>query len=516
MAKPKAVIAAGNKFTGEAAVRTIEAGGNAFDAVVAAIAMSFVSEPVLSSPGGGGFLMARPAGQNPVIIDFFTQTPRKAGKAEALDFYPAHAHFGATSQEFHIGQGSVATPGMVAGLFHIHEKFCRLEMKDLFGPAVRLARVGHPFDRFQSEILRIVSPIMLSTDPSRAVFGSKQAEGMSLIPGEPHKVPDLGDFLSDLALKGADFFYSGEVAQLLATQTSEKGLMTGEDLKSYKVIEREPLEVRLSLGDFYTNPAPSSGGTLIGFALKLLEEAGAARAALNDRDWYVLLAEVMEMTNLVRTNSGFALDHSEKISKSVLLPRSITRYLEMLEARAHKAGGTTHISVVDAEGNLAAATLSNGEGSGIMVPGCGFMLNNMLGEEDINPRGFFNWEPNTRISSMMSPSYFQGKDLEVVLGSGGSNRIRSAIFQVLATYLFRPEGLQGAVDHHRLHFEDLLNIEGGFPDAIVRELEAVYEKSHRWSDISVFFGGVHAAAQRQGELEGAADRRRGGVVLSVS
>ena len=142
------MVAAGHELTAAAAAEILQDGGNAFDACVAGLFMTFVAEAVFASPGGGGFLMARRAGSDKItLFDFFAETPRKRRPASEIDFYPIYADFGPAKQEFHIGAGSSATPGMVPGLFAMHQELCRLPMKRLVEPAVRAARAGFPLDR---------------------------------------------------------------------------------------------------------------------------------------------------------------------------------------------------------------------------------------------------------------------------------------------------------------------------------------------------------------------------------
>lgn len=177
--------------------------------------------------------------------------------------------------------------------------------------------------------------------------------------------------------------------------------------------------------------------------------------------------------------------------------------------------GTTHISVADAAGNLASLTLSNGEGSSYVLPGRGFMLNNMLGEEDLNPGGFHSMPPGIRLASMMTPTIARlANGSQVALGSGGSNRIRSAILQVLTNMLDYDMGLKQAVEAPRLHLEgSKLNVEPGFSSAALEALEAEWPDAERWPSANLFFGGVHAVERfANGEFHAAGDPRRGGAV----
>ena len=181
--------------------------------------------------------------------------------------------------------------------------------------------------------------------------------------------------------------------------------------------------------------------------------------------------------------------------------------------------GTTHISVADDEGNVASLTASNGEGSAYVLPGTGILLNNMLGEEDLNPKGFHQWQPDRRLASMMSPLVaLQADGRKLALGTGGSNRIRSAITQVMLNSCHLGMPLQQAIDAPRLHLEGhKLSIEPGFDVQFDQWLEQQFgesaPQSHVWPAPNLFFGGVHAVrAGRDGEFEGVGDARRNGAV----
>jgi gamma-glutamyltranspeptidase/glutathione hydrolase len=177
------------------------------------------------------------------------------------------------------------------------------------------------------------------------------------------------------------------------------------------------------------------------------------------------------------------------------------------------SGGTTHISVADADGNAAAMTLSNGEGSGYVVPGTGIMLNNMLGEDDLHPDGFHASPPGERVASMMAPTLvLSGGEVALIVGSGGSKRIRTALVQVITAVVDHGLDVAAAVEAPRLHWDgDCLQVEPGFDETVLTGLEARWPLN-RWPECNLYFGGVHAADPRG---QAAGDPRRGGhgVVL---
>jgi gamma-glutamyltranspeptidase/glutathione hydrolase len=184
-----------------------------------------------------------------------------------------------------------------------------------------------------------------------------------------------------------------------------------------------------------------------------------------------------------------------------------------------RLGSTTHIAVLDDEGACATVTCSNGSCSGVIVPGTGMHLNNMLGEEDLNPLGFHRHEPGRRIPSMMAPTVvLRDGQPEVALGSAGSNRIRSAILQTILAVVDDGLGAQDAVNRPRVHYEGGVveaepGVDGGGLDALERDGWRV----QRWNQRNLYFGGVQAVARDpdSGELTGGGDPRRGGVAVLV-
>ncbi len=176
--KKHGAVAAGHDVTAGAAARVLEEGGNAFDAVIAAMWAACVAEPVLASLGGGGFVMARPAGKPPCLYDFFVETPLEKRAREDLEFESRLATFaGGVTQEFHGGYGSVATPGVVAGLFKIHHDLAGLPMAQLAEPAIMAARDGIELDAFQRYVMGIVEPLLGFSPDSRKIFGKPDHQG---------------------------------------------------------------------------------------------------------------------------------------------------------------------------------------------------------------------------------------------------------------------------------------------------------------------------------------------------
>jgi gamma-glutamyltranspeptidase/glutathione hydrolase len=516
----KGAVAAGHPGTAEAAREILDDGGNAFDAALAGFCAATVAEPVLCSLGGGGFLLARPAEGKPCLYDFFVETPQRRRAVADIDFFPILVDFGTATQEFHIGLGAAATPGAVKGLFEVHRDLGSLPMRRLVEPAVRLAREGFEVREIDAYVYGVISPVLFAGTESKAVF--IRPDGKLHQVGDHFTQPTVADTLEALAQEGADLFYAGELGRRLVTACREGGgQVTAEDLAAYRVERRAPLERRYRTAHILTNPPPSSGGILIAFALELLAGCDLAGVGFGSAEHMATLTRVMALTNRARIESRLheALDEAEEAAAAARLldPGLLAAYAQVA-GQAVSTRGTTHLSVVDAAGNVAALSLSNGEGCGTMVPDSGIMLNNMLGEQDLNPLGFHVWPENSRISSMMAPSLaFLPNGSMAALGTGGSNRIRTAILQVLINLIDFRQDAETAVMAPRLHFEDgVANLEEGFDGATRKAVADLSDKLVDWPPHSFFFGGVHSVARSaEGALAAAGDPRRQGVAVVV-
>ena len=231
----KGVVACGNPITADTAAKVLREGGNAFDAALAAMCAACVAEPVLCSLGGGGFLLARLADGESRLYDFFTHTPADPRPADEIEFYAKHADFGPARQEFHIGMGSIAVPGLVKGLFAAHDELGRMPMRRIVEPAVALARDGVAIEPLQARIFEFVSAIYLATAASRALFGSALEDDALLQAGERYSAPDFADALEAIAREGADLFYRGEIAaRMLGDCRDDGGHLTRADLEDTK------------------------------------------------------------------------------------------------------------------------------------------------------------------------------------------------------------------------------------------------------------------------------------------
>ncbi|KOP23940.1 gamma-glutamyltranspeptidase [Hapalosiphon sp. MRB220] len=515
--KTHGVIAAGHEKTASAAAEMFELGGNAFDAAAAGMLASFVTESMLTSAAGGGFLLAHSKENQNILFDFFTQTPLQKTSMHEIDFYPVEVDFGDAVQSFHIGLGAMAVPGNILGVFEVHNKLGRLPFDVVASPAIHYAQNGIEINEFQAYILNLLKPILLASNESRKIYAPN---GKLKTIGEILVMKDFAATLTELVARGTEYFYSGELAEKLVQDCQNRGgYLTLEDLKNYRVIRRKPLEFNYRGHTLLTNPPPSSGGTLIAFSLALLSSIDFTNIEFGSPHHLQILSLVMRFTNEARKNGYDAYIYHPELAQQFLSHEHFQPYKQLFKTMVNKLGSTTHISIIDSEGNAASVTTSHGEGSGYIIPGTGIMVNNMLGEDDLNPQGFHTWLENQRISSMMSPTIVlkDGKP-EIVLGSGGSKRIRTAIFQVLSNLIDWQMPVCQAVESPRCHWDNnIFNLEPGFHQQDLANLLIDNDtKFISWQEKNMFFGGVNTVSKTAtGLMEAAGDSRRSGVGVII-
>ncbi len=534
MANKTGMVVAGHAATADAGAAILRAGGSAVDAAIAAISTSFCAEPVLTSPGGGGFMLVADANGQSRLYDGFARMPLMASatlssipSAQGLQATPID--FGDSKQTFHIGQASVGTPSLLSMLFAAHRQHGKIPLKDALAPGIDAAKGGVRLNALQASFMLLLQPILSSTDHCKSLHAPHEK---LLTEGELFRNSDLANTLEMLCHEGIDEMYHGDLARHIVAACMPHGLLNIDDMRADQVITRKPINTAIFGGSLLSNPPPSPGGLLISFAASLLD-------GLIDLDetkhipWPVLMSEVLRSASRIRHDQAGSLGldrciQQTDIASKVLDAKYIDRQLEHIRQHlrnpaapeAHESsnrlGSTTHISIIDRDGMAVSLTSSNGEGSGIVVPGTGIHLNNMLGEEDINPLGFHSSPPGLSLPSMMAPSIFMkhGKPA-VILGSGGSNRLRGAILQVLMRHIKFGQDIESAVHAPRLHNEgNRLDIEPDFFSDYDREQCAQMGwELNPWQRQSVYFGGVNAISlDAKGQAHGCGDPRRGGAV----
>ncbi len=523
------VIAAGGPETAAAGATMLEKGGNAVDAVVAAAFASFIAEIGVVHLGGSGVAhLYNPKSGNSLVYDFFSNMPGLDGKTpDKIDFDEVMIDFDATTQSFYLGRASVAVPGNIAGLCQMAADYGRLPLPTLLEPAIKLARDGTAIEPFQANTCQLLEPLYTHTTGMREIF---LKNGRMIQPGEQLYIPHLADTLALLAEEGAGLARNGRLAQaILADQQANGGLLTAADLETYQV--RKTQSIRLVYHDYeILLPPPSSiGGVLTALTLKLLARFEVGKYRHGSAAHLRLLYEAMAATTRARRHwdrwseemppdeavarflsDGFVETYYQEIKESLNRRQPSTAVPEM---PSHNS--TSHISVVDGDGLAVSLTNTAGESAGYVVPGTGYIPNNMLGEIDLHPQGFHTRPAGQRIPTIMTPTIVLHNDqTRLVVGSGGSIRIRSAIFQVLSNLLDFGMLLNDAVNTARVHIEDgVLQCEAGFDETAVNELETMGYPVNRWQKRSIYFGGAHSVSRTDdGRLVAAGDNRRGGSV----
>ena len=519
MKNSKGIVAAGHPITAEAGKMILEAGGNAYDAIAASFFAACLAEPSLASLGGGGFLMAHTNKNENILYDFFVQTPRNKKIDKEMDFYPVEVDFGGAIQAFHVGMASSAVPGGAKGVFQMHSELGRLPIEKVIEPATKFAREGIEMNWFSGLAFELLAEIYKSQKKTLKLFESHEEKGELLREGEILKNPELADFLELLAKKGVDEMYKGDVAKKIVRDMEKMGgLLTIEDLENYEVKKRKAISINYRDAEFISNPPPSAGGVLIAFALKLLEKIDLSKIKFGSPEHIEALIAVMEKAGIARKEKLEKNIREEGIVDEILSEEYIKEFIEDIRNRVNKWGSTTQMSVIDSEGNIASMTATNGEGSGYLMPGTGSVLNNMLGEEDLNPGGFFKWKENQRISSMMAPSIAIKNGIKIALGSAGSNRLRSAILQTTINILDFEKNIEKAVNGPRVHFENgKLDIEEGFSKETIQKIRKKYPKANIWNGKNLFFGGANCVMMDENKkiFSGAGDVRRGGAWIKA-
>jgi len=521
------VIAAGNSYTANAGAEILRQGGNAVDAAVAAAFVSCLAEPALVCLGGSGVAQVFDSGTGQgKVYDFFSNMPGidSEGGSGIIDFRRVQVDFGVAQQVFFIGRASVAVPGLIAGLCKMLEEAGTFSLPAVLAPAIELARSGVPLDQQQAHMVQLISSILRDTRSMAEVF----APGGKLIQqGDLVRFPNLAETLEQLAQEGPHLFYRGKIAQtIVIDQLRAGGFITSRDLEDYQVHSTQAITVPYRGYSLLLPPPSSAGGVLIAFALRLLEVQSLTGVTPLGPDHIRLLAEVMRLTNIARV----------EWEEARYLPGALERflsdsYLDSYQQKLQNAldgnptsepqhppspPNTTHISVADGNGMVVSLTHSGGENAGFVLGKTGVTLNNMLGEMDLHPKGFHTLAPGERLQTMMSPVIVL-KDGQPVLalGSGGSNRLRTAILQVISHRIDFGMSLEEAVNAPRVHFEDnVLQLEKGIEAKVAFALERLYEVN-RWMERSMFFGGVHAVCKQGDDWVAVGDSRRGGYTIRV-
>jgi gamma-glutamyltranspeptidase / glutathione hydrolase len=505
-----------------AGLKILQAGGNAVDAAVAVGFALAVTHPAAGNLGGGGFMLVRRSDGTAVFLDFRERAPLKASRDMYLDAS------GRPTQDSRVGYRASGVPGTVRGLELAHRKFGSRKWSELLEPAVQLAAQGFPVSHGLAQSLKASRQLLGSHPESKRIFLSN---GTFYEPGDRLTQPELARTLARIRDQGSRGFYEGETARALAADMVANGGLIGlEDLRAYEAVERKPLAGRFRNLEILTAPPPSSGGIGILQMLGMLEGTDYQASGAGSAASLHYLAEVMRR---------FFADRSRYLGDpdfvSLPVDKLLSReYIERQRASIDPARATpstnlapawpepsqtTHYTVVDAEGNVAAVTytLNGSYGSGVTARGLGFLLNNEMDDFAAKPGhpnlfGLVQGEANAiaprkrPLSSMTPTIVLRGGRFYMALGSPGGPTIINTVLQVLVNVVDFGMNIQEAVDWPRIHHQwlpDELIMERGFsPDTV-----ALLKSRGHQVRIRQSIGDVAAVLSAEGWLQGAADGR---------
>ncbi len=511
----RGAVAGGSPLTVEAGLWALREGGNAIDAAIAAQLMACVAEPLLTGMGGAGLALVRFDGQVEVV-DLFSTVPHlraaQAPQPEAveIDFGPAH-------QTFHVGPASVATPALPSGLWAMHERHGQLTMAKLVQPAVEAATQGVPVTAGFERVLKLLWPIQLRDERCTGLFGAVVPSGVAPRPlqeGDTFYNPELARTLQQYGELGPGLFTEGAVAEAILDELGVQGRLRAADLHAYQPQIRKPLAYRYRDATVWLPPAPSQAGMLVAQALRALEDHGPMPAHASARQMRFLshaLARVdttrrgplrSRLFDTAFTDGFLAALSLDEVGEEAVHRRNLPR----------QPGNTTHISTVDRHGNAVSITTSLGETAGLVAGNTGVVLNNLLGEADVNPPDV-SLPPGGRLMTMCCPTLLELGHGIFAMGSGGSSRIRSAILHGIVHLTDHGLPADEVVGAPRLHVEDgvaHVEIDGRSP-ATIQALRASPWQVRTFTGANMFFGGLHLVGQELGGFTGAGDPRRSGA-----
>jgi gamma-glutamyltranspeptidase/glutathione hydrolase len=524
------MVTAQEALAADAGVAVMQKGGNAVDAAVAVGFVLAVTHPVAGNLGGGGFMLIRLADGRITFIDFRERAPGTASHDMYLDSN------GKPTRESIEGWRASGVPGTVRGFQLAHSKYGRAKWSDDVAPAIELAGQGFPITYSLADSLKGSTNLAASPE-SKRIF---QKGGTYYEVGDRFKQPELARTLERIAKSGGDDFYTGEIAKRLSEEmTKNGGLITSPDLASYRAVERQPLTGKYR-GNFQliTAPPPSSGGIGLLQMMGMLEGTGYADAGAGSAASIHYLAEVMRRFFADRSEYMGDPDFVRVPLSGLLDPAYVARRRSTIDSEratpsemikpGHPSGAealeTTHYNVVDSQGNAVAVTytLNGGYGSGVTVPGLGFLLNNEMDDFAAKPgspnmfglvQGEANAiQPNKRpLSSMVPTIILRDGKLFMLAGSPGGSRIPSAVLQVILNVIDFGMNAQDAVDAPRLHHQwqpDTLYLERGISPDTVALLKARGYHVEQSADMSI--GRVEAIVNVGGWLQGGSDGRGSG------
>jgi gamma-glutamyltranspeptidase/glutathione hydrolase len=523
----RGMVASEHRLASEAGVRILRQGGNAVDAAVATAFALGVVNPSSCGIGGGGFMLV---------------FERRSGKVAALD-YRESAPAAARRDMFRDGGSSVrgglavATPGEIAGIVAALERFGTLPLATLAEPAIAYARDGFPIEAHLARTIAAGRDRIRESPRLAALL--LHPDGTPLGKGETLRQPDLARTLEAVAHGGRRAFYEGPVAEAIAAAAREAGgVLTAADLARYRPVWRKSLSGRFGVHDIHGMPPPSSGGGALMTILRIVQRDDLAALGRNTPTTLHLLAEAMQFAFADRAELYGDPDFVSVPLGQLLSPERAFRLRRRLSAATTfspefyghgsgaAGGGTSHLSVIDEDGNAVACTTSinTAFGSHVIAGGTGILLNNTMDDFSTAPGvanvyGLVGSEanavaPGKRPLSSMTPTIVirEGEAVTVAGGSGGPFIISGTLQALLGVLAFGQDA-EAAVNAPRLHHQwvpNALLLEPEFPELTHLALR---RRGHRTAEASPIGAVQLIRRQADGRLDGAADPRKGGAAI---
>ncbi len=509
----RAAIATASPFVTAAGARMARQGGNAVDIAVAAACAATVSEVLMCSLGGSAFFMIHFPGQAPELIDGVDRLPG-AGRTPVKDsaaWQKVYLPYGG-GIEVMVGHASIAVPGILAAVELAWRRHGSLPWSEIVAPALELARTTIPVSQTMAQWLSIAGPRHLSwQDACRQCFFLNGTRPLQ--EGETFSIPHLDETWECLSREGAHAFYEGDLAAVFAKEMAQHGgLVTREDLASYRAEVRQPIVLSTGGFELALNPPPAVGGTALGYLIQLLDKSWDPKHSKAEQALVHAQAQSCLCTLRDCTLRASPLDEAK--AKGLLDVEVVRHHLDALQSP-----NTTHLSVATGDGAMVSVTMSMGYGSGVVIPAMGIACNNSLGEPEMNPKGYHGAAPGSRLVSNMAPTVAWHRDGRcLAIGSPGASRITTAIGQTWSRYIHEGMTFEEAVAAPRLHIESL-------PDRLRAQCEPGIETSllspqyvvRPFDRPDMYFGGIKLAAlDEDRQLHAVADERRPVSVEIVS
>ena len=512
------IVASAHPMASKAGVDILKAGGNAVDAAVASALVLAVVEPYASGLGGGGFITLKMKDEEPITIDY-----RETASMNALPeyYYGDENHFKTKTD---LGKSAVGIPGVPAALNLLLNKYGTKSLDELADAAIKIARQGYVVNKTMAALI---------VEEYGRVSFAPETEKLFLIEGFP---PEEGDTLyntdfaitlENLIADGFDDFYKGKLSEkILEELKGNPESINAEDLFNYKPIIKKPVVGYYKGYKIISTAPPSGGGTHLIQLLNMLDELQISKFRNNSPEFIHLLAEAIKIAGLekenymgdpdfvdvpvdILTNKKYAAKLAGLISPDSVCSDSL--YENLLNS---ESGSTTHLSVVDKEGNIVSLTQSINLffGSGITVQGTGVLLNNHLGNFSSEPGRKNSIEPGKRPVSSIAPTIvFKDDEPFLCIGSPGGTRIIGTLAQILVNIIDYDMDLDEAISAPKIHAtSSKVHLEGGIDETVVPYLENLGHVVETHRELDKYFGGAQAIMIKGGKLHGFADPRRGG------